>query len=71
MSSLASIRAFLQGKKAYITAVIGVLGAVAAWASGQITNMELLVAIWAAVSMIFIRSGVTTEVNRVVNGKEK
>ena len=29
------VREFLKGKKAYITAAIGLLGAVVAWADGQ------------------------------------
>jgi len=52
-----TIREFLKGKKAYITAALGALGAVAAWADGQIDNMSLLAALAAAAYGIFIRAG--------------
>jgi len=33
------LRDFLKGKKTYITAAIGILGAVAAWSDGQINGL--------------------------------
>ena len=42
------VREFLKGKKAYITAAIGLAGAVVAWADGQIGTAGLLAAVWAA-----------------------
>jgi len=36
------VREFLKGKKAYITAAIGLLGAVVAWADGKIDAVALL-----------------------------
>ena len=59
-----SVREFLQGKKAYITAVIGIAGALLAWSQGQIDTPGFLAAIWAALSVIFIRAGVATEAKR-------
>ena len=56
------VREFLKGKKAYITAAIGRLGAVIAWADGQIGNVALLAAIWAAAQACFIRAGIANEV---------
>jgi len=56
------VREFLKGKKAYITAAIGLLGAVIAWADGQINNLALLAAIWAAAQACFIRAGIANEV---------
>ncbi len=61
------IREFLKGKKTYITAAIGLLGAVVAWADGQIDGVALLAAVWAAAQTVFIRAGIangTAEVSR-------
>ena len=55
-------REWLKGKKAYIMAAIGLVGAVVAWADGQIDTMGLLAAVWAAAQAVFIRAGVTNEV---------
>jgi hypothetical protein len=59
--SMTKIREFLRGKKTYLTAGIGLLGALAAWSDGQITNISLAAALWAAVQTCFIRAGVATE----------
>ena len=56
------VREFLKGKKAYITAAIGLLGAVVAWADGQIDTVALLAAVWAAAQACFIRAGIANEV---------
>jgi small-conductance mechanosensitive channel len=56
------VRTFLQGKKTYITAAIGLLGALAAWADGQIDTVALLASVWAAAQAIFIRAGIASEV---------
>jgi hypothetical protein len=53
-----AIREFLKGKKTYITAAIGLLGAVAAWADGQIDTLALGAAVWAALQACFIRAGI-------------
>lgn len=53
---------FLKGKKAYITAAVGLLGAVVAWADGQIDTVALLAAAWAAAQAVFIRAGIANEV---------
>jgi hypothetical protein len=55
-------REFLRGKKAYLTAAIGLFGAVAAWADGQIDGVALLAALWAAAQACFIRAGIANEV---------
>ena len=60
------VREFLKGKKAYITAAIGLLGAVAAWADGQIDGVALLAAIWAAAQACFIRAGIS---NAIADGR--
>ena len=58
------VREFLKGKKAYITAAVGVLGALAAWADGQIDTVSLLTATWAAAQTVFIRAGIANEVQK-------
>ena len=56
------VREFLKGKKAYLTAAIGVLGAIVAWADGQIDTVALLASVWAAAQACFIRAGIANEV---------
>jgi hypothetical protein len=58
------VREFLKGKKTYIGAAIGLLGAVMAWADGQIGGVGLAAAAWAAVQTCFIRAGVDTAVQK-------
>ncbi len=59
---MTTIREFLKGKKAYLTAAIGLLGAVVAWADGDINTTALLAAAWAAAQACFIRAGIANEV---------
>jgi len=61
---MTKVREFLKGKKAYIMAAIGLLGAVAAWADGQIDGVAMLAAIWAAAQACFIRAGIANEVGK-------
>lgn len=56
------VREFLSGKKTYLTAAIGVLGAVIAFGDGQIDVTALVAAIWAAAQSCFIRAGISNEV---------
>ena len=56
------VREWLKGKKAYLTAAIGLLGAVIAWGDGQISGTGLLAATWAAVQACCIRAGIANEV---------
>ncbi len=58
------IRDFLKGKKTYVTAAIGLLGALAAFGDGQIDVTALCAAVWAAVQTCFIRAGVANEVQK-------
>lgn len=51
----------MRGKRTYITAAIGLLGAVVAWADNQITGTGLLAAVWAAAQTCFIRAGIANE----------
>ena len=59
-----NVREFLRGKKAYITAAIGLAGAFLAWADGQIDNVAMLAAVWAALQACFIRAGVANELRK-------
>lgn len=67
VNTITGIRDFLKGKKAYITAIVGLLGALIAWADGQIDGVALVAAIWAAAQTVFIRAGIANEVKRSAN----
>ena len=58
------VREFLQGKKSYIMAIIGLLGAVMAWADGQIDGAGLVAGVWVAVQTMFIRAGIAKEAEK-------
>ena len=55
---MSRIREWLKGKKTYLLAAVGILGAVMAWSDGQIDLVALLGSIWAAGQTMFIRAGV-------------
>ena len=59
-----TIREILKGKKTYLTAAVGVLGAVLAWSQGQLDVAGLLAAVWAAAQSCFIRAGVANEIDK-------
>lgn len=61
---MTKVREFLRGKKAYMMAAIGLLGAIVAWADGQIDLLALLAAGWAAAQAVFIRAGIGNEVKK-------
>ena len=60
MSDITSIASggILAGKKTYITAVTGVVGAVGAYLVGEMTLVEAFQAIWPLVTVAFLRKGV-------------
>ncbi|HOF17357.1 MAG TPA: hypothetical protein PK082_00475 [Phycisphaerae bacterium] len=58
------VRNWIRGKKTYLTAALGLLGAVVAWADGQIDTLALLAAVWAAAQACFIRAGIGNEVQK-------
>jgi len=62
MNILNRIRTFLRGKKAYLAAAAGLLGALIAWSEGEISGMGFLTALWMAAQACFIRAGVANEV---------
>lgn len=49
---------FLAGKKTYITAVTGIIGAVGAYLIGEMTLIEAFQVIWPLVSVAFLRKGI-------------
>ena len=61
---LTKIQTWLSGKKTYLTALIGVLGALAAFGDHQIDFTALVAAIWAAAQTCFIRAGVQKAVEQ-------
>jgi hypothetical protein len=62
---MGKLRNWLKGRKTYITAAIGILGAVAAWADGDIGTAGFVAAVWAAVQTCFIRAGIANELANV------
>jgi len=62
-----TIRMWLLGRKAYLTGAGMIIAALAGWAQGTLTQTDLILAIFAALGIIFIRSGVTTEIQKLVN----
>ena len=61
---LSKIQTWLQGKKAYLTAAIGAIGAIVAFADGQIDAVALCGALWAAAQTAFIRAGIDNAASR-------
>ena len=55
---LTKIKEFLAGKKTYIAGIIGILGAVLAWGTGEMTLVQAGTAIWAACTAMFIKAAV-------------
>ena len=63
-NTMNTIREILKGKKTYLTAAVGVLGAVLAWSQGQLDVAGLLAAVWAAAQSCFIRAGIDNAVQK-------
>lgn len=55
---LTRIREKIRGYKTYITAAVGILGAIIAWGDGQIEVWGLLTAVWVAVQTCWVRAGI-------------
>ena len=51
---------FLAGKKTYITAVTGIVGAVGAYLIGDMTLVEAFQVIWPLITVAFLRKGVAS-----------
>ena len=67
MDILTSIREKISGYKTYIVAVIAIVTAVLAWATGDLSLTELVVAAFAAVQTMFIRAGVAKVAEQTVD----
>lgn len=48
----------LEGKKTYVTAGLGLVGAVAAYLTGEATGYETGKCVWACLTAIFLRNGI-------------
>lgn len=53
------IRALLKGKKTYLISVIGIVGALTAFATGVLTMPQLIEAILVALGLSTLRAGIT------------
>ena len=54
---------FLSGKKTYIMMGVGVIGAIAAYLTGEANLTTTIAVVWGAISGIFLRQGVTKSSN--------
>ena len=52
------IREFLKGKKTYLITIVGILGALIAYADGGMTFIQMAEAILAALGLSALRAGV-------------
>ncbi len=48
---------FLAGKKTYVTAVTGIVGALGAYLVGDMTLVETFQVVWPLISVAFLRKG--------------
>ncbi len=53
------IRDAIRGKKAYILGVAGIVTTIVAWASGEVTDVTAITAIFIAIQTMFIRAGIS------------
>ena len=51
----------LSGKKTYVTAVLGLLGAAAAYFTGEATLLQTGQCVWACVTAVFLRNGIANQ----------
>ena len=58
MGIFQKIEQWLQGKKAYIVMLSGIIAALLGYLDGQLTIMQALTALWAALGLGAIRSGI-------------
>lgn len=52
------LKGMLEGKKTYVTAVIGALTAIGAYLTGEVELADAARMVWVAVIAIFVRSGI-------------
>jgi hypothetical protein len=58
----------LKGKKTYFTAGAAILTALGAYFSGEANLGVMIQAVFAALMVVFLRHGVTSEAKKVVDG---
>ena len=58
MSILTRIKKFIDGYKTYATAIAAVVIAVAAWAGGELTNVQFGASLFAAAQTLWIRAAI-------------
>lgn len=49
---------FLAGKKTYITAITGIIGAIGAYLIGEMDLIQTFQAVWPLIAVAFLRKGV-------------
>lgn len=64
--ALQRIRDAVDGKKTIITAIIGILTAALAWGAGELTDWQALAAVWVAVQIIWVRTGIKRDTKKYV-----
>ena len=55
---MTKLKGLILNNKTYLTAIIGILTAIVAWADGQIDLTSLVAAIWGGVAIICTRIGI-------------
>lgn len=55
---MTKVKEWLAGKKTYLTAIAGLITAVVAWSTGEIGDVDALVAIYACIQTCWIRAAI-------------
>ena len=58
-SDMTAIKAWLSGKKVYLTMVVAIIAAIIGFSEGALTTVETATAVWAAVAAVFFRAAIT------------
>ena len=53
------IKAWLEGKKVYLLGLSAIIGAITAYMAGTVGEVEAVTAIWAALTAMAMRAGIT------------
>ena len=51
-------RTLLSGKKTYLTAVAGIIGALLGWINGELSVAQFIIAIFACIEAMNLRAGI-------------
>jgi hypothetical protein len=63
------VKTFLQGKKTYIMAGVGLVSVLMAWAEGQISGTAALASAWGALQTCFIRAGIDNAAKKAADSQ--